>query len=151
MLTFDFILLFDFVLIFNCVLTFSFSLFTNHDEKNNFNKNIFNTLFNSKLFAIDKVYITTRVTFDIFAKKVVYYRLIDFQSLSTFNIELFNVNKNNVIMNSTQIQRIINVVINSYIQQHSLVVDFSKVFEFSKLKSVNDLNNVNNSNNVTFC
>ena len=114
MLTFDFILLFDFALIFDCVSTFNFSSLTNYDEKNNFDKDISNTSLSSK-FSINEIRVTTRITFNIFTKKVVYYRSIDFQSFSTFNIELFNVDKNNVIINSAQMQHIINVVINSYI------------------------------------
>ena len=51
-------------------------------------------------------------------------------------------------MNSTQMQRIINVVIDNYIQRHSPATDFSKLLELSEFKDVNDLNDVNSGGNV---
>ena len=93
-------LIFDFVTIFDLILMFNFSLLTNYNKKNNFDKSIFNTLFNSKYFVVDKICVTTRIIFNIFAKKIVYYRFIDFQLFSIFNIEIININNNNFVINS---------------------------------------------------
>ena len=94
-------LIFDFITIFDLISMFNFLSLTNHNKKNNFNKSIFNTLFNSKHFVVNKIHVTIRIIFDIFAKEIVYYRFIDFQLFSTFNIEIINIDNNNFVINST--------------------------------------------------
>ena len=69
----------------------------------------------------------------ILAKKIVYHQFIDSQSSSNQKNLQFSsfLNNINIIITQKQLQQIINVAINSYIQKHSIASNFLNFFDFS--------------------
>ena len=76
----------------------------------------------------------------ISAKKALYYHFIDFSSFLFSNIDM--------IISSNQLQRMINVVIDNYIQRHSFVFEFFESAESSKSRNVDDFDDINADDNV---
>ena len=119
--------------------SFSVSSFSSLSKANNltfFKRQIIESNFTSR----SSTNFRRQINDVISTEKALYHHLINLSSSSS--------NNDDMIISSNQLQRMINAVIDNYIQRHSSISKSFEFVEFSKSRNVNDFDDTNADDNV---